>query len=133
VIRKDGTAVGVEIENGKCVGFPTASRKLEFYLKTLRGWRWGEQAMPGYIRSHVHWSEMDRSNGEMLSLPTFRLPTLIHSRSGNAKWPYEISNQNPIWIHTEDAQSFEVATGGMLKVHSAIGYFVDKVWVIGGD
>jgi anaerobic selenocysteine-containing dehydrogenase len=132
VIRKDGTAVGVEVEDRKCVGFPTVSRKLEFYSKTLRDWRWGEQAIPGYIRSHVHWSEIDRPKGEMLLLPTFRLPTLIHSRSGNAKWLYEISNQNPIWIHPEDAQKFEVATGDLLKVHSTIGYFVDKVWVTEG-
>ena len=41
VIRKDRTAVGVEIENGKFVGFPKASPKLEFYSKTLRDWRWG--------------------------------------------------------------------------------------------
>jgi anaerobic selenocysteine-containing dehydrogenase len=68
----------------------------------------------------------------MLLLPTFRLPTLIHSRSGNAKWLYEISNQNPLWIHPEDAQRFDVATGDLLKVHSAIGYFVDKVWVTEG-
>jgi hypothetical protein len=131
VTRKDGNAVGVEIENGKRVGFPTASRKLEFHSKTLRDWRWGEHAIPGYIRSHVHKSEMDRSKGEMLLLPTFRLPTLIHSRSGNAKWLYEISNRNPLWIHPEDAQRFEVATD-LLKVHSAIGYFVDKVWVTEG-
>jgi anaerobic selenocysteine-containing dehydrogenase len=132
IIRKDGTAVGVEIEDRRYVGFPTASRKLEFYSKTLREWRWGEHAIPGYIRSHVHWNEIDRSRGEMLLLPTFRLPTLIHSRSGNAKWLYEISNQNPIWIHPEDAQRFDVATGDLLKVHSAIGYFVDKVWVTEG-
>jgi anaerobic selenocysteine-containing dehydrogenase len=132
VIRKDGTAVGIEIEDQSYVGFPTASRKLEFYSKTLRDWRWGEQAIPGYIRSHVHSSEIDRSKGEMLLLPTFRLPTLIHSRSGNAKWLYEISNQNPIWIHPDDAQRFEVTTGDLLKVHSAIGYFVDKVWVTEG-
>jgi anaerobic selenocysteine-containing dehydrogenase len=65
----------------------------------------------------------------MLLLPAFRLPTLIHSRSGNAKWLLEISNQNPIWIHPDDAQRLEVAPGDLLKVHSAIGYFVDKVWV----
>ena len=46
VIRKDGTAVGVEIENGKRVGFPTPSRKLEFYSKTLRDWRWGSMRSP---------------------------------------------------------------------------------------
>ena len=36
----------------------------------------------------------------MVLLPTFRLPTLIHTRSGNAKWLYEISHSNPLWIHT---------------------------------
>ena len=39
-----------------------------------------------------------RRRGEMLLLPTFRLPTLIHSRSGNAKWLYEISHNNPLWL-----------------------------------
>ena len=39
----------------------------------------------------------------MLLLPTFRLPTLIHTRSGNAKWLYEISHRNPLWLHPEDA------------------------------
>ena len=51
--------------------------------------------MPGYIRSHVHWSNIDRDKGEMVLLPTFRLPTLIHTRSGNAKWLYEISHTQP--------------------------------------
>ena len=37
-------------------------------------------------------------------LPTFRLPTLIHTRSGNAKWLYEISHTNPLWLHPEDAR-----------------------------
>ena len=39
----------------------------------------------------------------MVLLPTFRLPTLIHTRSGNAKWLYEISHTNPLWLHPEDA------------------------------
>ena len=38
----------------------------------------------------------------MLLLPNFRLPTLIHSRSANAKWLYEIAHQNPVWVHTLD-------------------------------
>jgi anaerobic selenocysteine-containing dehydrogenase len=132
LITKNGAAVGVEIEGEKHVGFPTPSRKLEFYSKTLNDWRWPEYAVPGYIRSHVHWTEIDRAKGEMLLLPTFRLPTLIHTRSGNAKWLYEISNQNPIWIHPQDAARLGVATGGLLKIHSEIGYFVDKVWVTEG-
>ena len=34
----------------------------------------------------------------MALLPTFRLPTLIHTRSGNAKWLTELSHTNPIWV-----------------------------------
>jgi anaerobic selenocysteine-containing dehydrogenase len=132
VIRKDGRPVGVEIDGAAHVGFPTPSRKLEFYSRTVKDWGWPEHAIPGYIRSHVHWSNIDAERGEMLLLPTFRLPTLIHTRSGNAKWLNEISHRNPIWLHPRDAAKFGVATGDLLKIHSEIGYFVDKVWVTEG-
>ena len=48
--------------------------------------------------------------GEMVLLPTFRLPTLIHTRSGNAKYLNEISHRNPLWIHTSDAERLGLAT-----------------------
>ncbi|MCZ6767006.1 MAG: molybdopterin-dependent oxidoreductase, partial [bacterium] len=99
VIRKDGKAVGVEIDGKPLVGFPTPSRKLEFFSKTLKEWKWAEHATPGYIKSHVHRERIDASRNEMLLLPTFRLPTLIHSRSGNAKSLVEISHKNPVWMH----------------------------------
>jgi anaerobic selenocysteine-containing dehydrogenase len=132
VIRKNGQAVGVEIDGAAHAGFPTPSRKLEFYSRTLKEWGWPEHALPGYIRSHVHWSNIDADKGEMLLLPTFRLPTLIHTRSGNAKWLYEISHRNPIWLHPRDAAKFGVATGSLLKIYSEIGYFIDRVWVTEG-
>ena len=59
---------------------------------------------------------IDVNAGEMLLLPTFRLPTLIHTRSGNAKWLYEISHRNPLWINPKDAENLEVKTGDLLKV-----------------
>jgi anaerobic selenocysteine-containing dehydrogenase len=68
----------------------------------------------------------------MLLLPTFRLPTLIHTRSANAKWLYEISHKNPVWMHPEDAARLEVVTGDLIRVQTEIGYFVDKVWVTEG-
>jgi anaerobic selenocysteine-containing dehydrogenase len=129
VISTNGQAIGVEVDGRACQGFPTPSRKLELFSKTLRDWKWPEEALPGYIRSHVHWSNIDRAKGEMVLLPTFRLPTLIHTRSGNAKWLYEISHTNPLWIHPEDAARLHVATGDLLKIATAIGWFVDKVWV----
>ncbi len=129
VITKGGSPIGVEVDGIPCVGFSTPSRKLEFFSKTLKDWKWPEHAIPGYIKSHVHWQKIDQSKGEMLLLPTFRLPTLIHSRSGNAKWLYEISHNNPIWLHTRDAERLGVLTGDLLKIHTEIGYFIDKVWV----
>jgi anaerobic selenocysteine-containing dehydrogenase len=129
VAAKNGASVGVEVDGAVRAGFPTPSRKLEFYSKTLKDWKWPEHAVPTYGRSHVHWSAIDRAKGEMLLLPTFRLPTLIHSRSGNAKWLYEISHKNPLWLHSEDAGRLGVTTGDLLRVETEIGHFVDKVWV----
>ena len=132
VLSAQGSPVGVQIEDKACVGFPTPSRKLEFYSATLKDWGWPEYAIPSYIKSHVHRDNIDINKGEMLLLPTFRLPTLIHSRSGNAKWLYEISHTNPVWLHTRDAARLGVSTGDLVRVETSIGYFVDRVWVTEG-
>jgi anaerobic selenocysteine-containing dehydrogenase len=118
IAEKAGQPVGVEVDGVVRQGFPTPSRRLEFFSPTLKAWQWPEQAVPRYIQSHVHWSRIDRARGEMVLLPTFRLPTLIHT--------------NPIWLHPEDAARLEVATGDLLKVETGIGHFVDKVWVTQG-
>lgn len=68
----------------------------------------------------------------MILLPNFRLPTLIHTRSANCKWLYEITHTNPIWIHPSDATRLGVTTGALLRVDTEIGWFVDKVWVTEG-
>jgi anaerobic selenocysteine-containing dehydrogenase len=129
VVVKGGAAVGVEIDGQARLGFPTPSRKLEFFSPTLKAWKWPEQAVPNYVRSHVARSLIDRAAGEMVLLPTFRLPTLIHTRSGNSKWLYEISHTNPLWLHPEDAARLGVSSGDLLKVATRIGHFVDRVWV----
>src|SRR3989454_89567 len=129
VVVRDGQAVGLEVDGVARLGFPTPSRKLEFFSRTLKEWKWPAEAVPSYIRSHVHWSEIDRARGEMVLLPTFRLPTLIHTRSGNSKWLYEISHTNPLWLHPEDAARLGVTTGDLLRVTTAIGHFVDRAWV----
>lgn len=132
VIRKNGKDIGVQIGETAYVGFPTPSRKNEFYSQTMVDWGWSEYAIPTYIKSHIHQEKLDREKGEYVLLPTFRLPTLIHSRSGNAKWLMEISNRNPIWMHPQEAQRFGVRTGDLIRLNTDIGYFVDKVWVTQG-
>ncbi len=132
VITKDGKAIGIEVNGKAMVGFPTPSRKQEFFSQTMVDWKWPEYDIPVYIKSHVHEEEMDREKGDYPLVPTFRLPVLIHSRSGNAKWLTEIANRNPIWMHPDDATKFKLADGDLIKVNTEIGYFVDRVWVTQG-
>lgn len=128
-----GRPIGIQLDDGsRVMGFPTPSRRLEFYSPTMRDWGWPEYTMPVYIHSHVHPSKVDRGRNEAVLLSTFRLPTLIHTRSGNAKWLYEISHKNPVWIHPSDAERLGLHTGDLLKVVTEIGYFVDKAWVTEG-
>jgi anaerobic selenocysteine-containing dehydrogenase len=119
----------VAVDGAVVAGWPTPSRKLEIYSRTLDQWGWGEEALPGYVRSHVHRSALDAARGEMVLVPTFRLPTLIHTRSGNAKYLNEISHRNPLWIHTSDARRLGLRTGDLARVSTAIGHFVNHVWV----
>ena len=48
--------------------------------------------------ARVAHAAIDTEAGEMVLVPTFRLPTLIHTRSGNAKYLNEISNTHPLWM-----------------------------------
>jgi anaerobic selenocysteine-containing dehydrogenase len=138
VTRDNFQPYAQEAEDGKVVvdgkaraGFNTPSGKLEFFSPTLHDWGWTEQeyCIPWTLRSHVHPEEIDRDNGEMILLPNFRLPTLIHTRSANCKWLYEISHKNPVWMHTSDARRIGVRTNDLIRVETEIGYFVARVWV----
>ncbi|MCH7701651.1 MAG: molybdopterin-dependent oxidoreductase [Planctomycetes bacterium] len=152
----NGQPVGIEIDGTVIEGFRTPSRLLEFYSPTMIEWGWPEHTIPGYIVSHinertstneprtsvradsVHPTALNHLEGNPPSdqhdrtfclLPTFRLPTLIHTRSGSAKWLNEISQQNPIWIHTSDAAQWNLRTGDLVRITTDIGYFVDRAWV----
>ncbi|MGA0061299.1 MAG: molybdopterin dinucleotide binding domain-containing protein, partial [Planctomycetota bacterium] len=132
-VRVGGQIVGVVDEDGvACAGFPTPSRRIELHASVLTEWKWPEHADPGYIQSHVHESQLDRSRNEFALVSTFRLPTLIHTRSANSKWLTELSNTNPVWIHTSDAARLGVGTGDLVRVSTRIGYYVNKVWVTEG-
>ena len=125
---------GVEVDGVRRKGFGTPSGKLEFFTQTLHDWGWKdkEYTIPWTLESHVAPRHIDRDRGEMILLPNFRLPTLIHTRSANCKWLYEISHANPIWIHPSDAQRLGVASGDLLRVETQIGWFIDKCWVTEG-
>jgi len=122
--------VGVDMENKISRGFPTPSGRLEFYSKTLKDWGWPEYALPTYIKSHIHRERLEP--GQMVLIPTFRLPVQIHTRSANAKWLDEIAHTNPLWIHPTDAARIGIQTGTLVRVETEIGYFVVKAWVTQG-
>ena len=105
-------------------GFPTPSRQARDLLPHAGrvGLRRSRRA-PDYIRSPTSTGAQHRTPaaGEMVLLPTFRLPTLIHTRSGNAKWLQEISHTNPLWIHPEDAERIGCRDGDLARVATRIG------------
>ena len=123
--------VGVLIDGEPRHGFPSPSGRQQFYSRTLAEWGWDDPqyTLPNYIRSHVHPENIDYEAGEMVLVPTFRLPTQIHSRSSNSKWLEEISHNNPVWIHSKDAARLGVETGDLCRVETEIGYYVNEVWV----
>jgi len=156
VITKNGKPVGVMVEDEPVVGYNTPSRKLELFSKTMADWKWPEFTLPEYYRSHIHRSAQSASTGDpgeefdpqytplvrwpndahgavYTLLPIFRLPNLIHTRSGNAKHLYEISHKNPLWLNPVDAKAMgNVRTGDLMKVHTEIGFFVLHAWVTEG-
>lgn len=132
VYKKGKKNIAVEVDGRPRMGFPTPSMKNEFFSQTMVDWGWPEYAIPTYIKSHIHLDNLDQEKGEFVLVPTFRLPTLIHSRTGSAKWLVEISNRNPIWMHPEDAARWDFQTGDLVKMNTDIGYFIDKVWVTEG-
>jgi len=122
-------AAGVMVDGIARRGFPTPSGKLEFFSSTLAAWGWPELAIPTAVESHVSPKQMDASNSEFCLVPTFRLPVMIHTRSGNAKWLNEIAHSNPLWISTADAQRLSVEVGDLVRVETEIGWFVVRAWV----
>jgi anaerobic selenocysteine-containing dehydrogenase len=156
IITKEGKPVGLMVEDKAVAGYNTPSRKLELFSKTMADWKWPEFTLPEYYRSHIHRSAQAASLGQPAEefdptympiaewpkdargevytlLPIFRLPNLIHTRSGNAKFLYEISHKNPLWVNPVDAEKLGgVRTGDLIKVHTEIGYFVLHAWVTEG-
>jgi len=156
VITKAGKPVGVVVEDTAVAGYNTPSRKLELFSKTMAEWKWPEFTLPEYYRSHIDRAAQGASvgqpgeefdakytpvvewrkeaGGEVYTLlPIFRLPNLIHTRSGNAKFLYEISHKNPLWVNPVDAKKLGgIRTGDLMKVHTEIGYFVLHAWVTEG-
>ena len=134
VLDEQGHRLGVAIDGVVRNGFATPSGKLELWSETLHDWGWPEleHVGPWPLESHVSPKNVDRSKGEMILLPNFRLPTLIHTRSANAKWLYEISHTNPLWMNPLDAARLGLDTGSLARVATEIGWFVDRVWVTEG-
>ena len=112
-VRKDGKVIAAIVDGQARVGFNTPSKRQELFSKTTVEWGWPEYAIPTYVKSHIHPENL--GDNEIVLVPTFRLPTLIHTRSGNAKWLAEISNRNPLWMHTSDGERWGIKTGDLVR------------------
>ncbi|WP_456401085.1 molybdopterin-dependent oxidoreductase [Persephonella sp.] len=142
-LHSERHTIGV-LKDGKLLrGFHTPTGLLEFYSKTFVEWNWPEYAIPIYPRNkderkkmihivtHVHHDYMVEPNAFVLN-PIYRLPYNIHTRSVNAKWLMEISqNHNPIWIYKGDADRLGIKRGDPIKLRVVdtltdieVGYFV---------
>jgi anaerobic selenocysteine-containing dehydrogenase len=124
--------VATVVDGVRCRGFNTPSRKLELYSETLSDWGWEELATPTYARTHVHHSLIDHERGEYVLVPTYRLPTMVHSRSGNAKYLNELAHTHPLLVCPEDAERIGVATNDLVRIETEIGFFVIKAFVTEG-
>jgi anaerobic selenocysteine-containing dehydrogenase len=126
--RSNGAVVGVRTDDGPRTGFASPSRKLEWWSKTMDEWGWHEEAIPTYLKTHVYWRDRDEAAGERILVPIFRLPTLIHTRSGNSKYLYEISHGHPLWMNPRDGEALGFETGDLVRINTDIGHFVMRVW-----
>ncbi len=126
--RKGGTVTGVGFDDGARRGFGSPSKKLEWWSQTMAEWGWQDEAIPTYLKTHVYWRDLDTDAGERILLPIFRLPTLIHTRSGNAKYLYEISHGHPLWVNPADADALGIDTGQMVRITTDSGHFVMRAW-----
>ena len=101
---------------------------------TMRDWGWPEHATPGlHRRPTCAPPEIDLAAGELVLMPTFRLPTMIHTRSGNAKYLNEITNSHPLWMQRHRRRGGSaVATGDLVRLNTEIGHFVARVWATEG-
>ncbi|MFQ5551281.1 MAG: molybdopterin dinucleotide binding domain-containing protein, partial [Gemmatimonadales bacterium] len=127
-----GDVVGVRQGDEVVSGFATPSRRLELYSATLAAWGWEELAVPTYAKSHVALSEIDSAAGEFCLIPTFRIPIMIHTRTGNSKWLNEIAHTNPLWINRADAERLGLGNGDLVRVNTVTGYYVVRAWVTEG-
>ena len=131
-VRRQGKTVAIVVDGKARIGFNTPSRRQELFSTTTAEFGWPEFAVPTYVKSHIHPTLLDAEKGEVVLVPTFRLPTLIHTRSGNAKWLNEISNRNPVWMNPNDAKKWGINTGDLIRITTEIGYFVNRAWVTEG-
>ncbi|MDH5504429.1 MAG: molybdopterin-dependent oxidoreductase [Acidimicrobiia bacterium] len=126
--RRDGKVVGVRAGDETVTGFASPTKKLEWWSKTMDEWGWKDESIPTYLKTHVYWRDLDQAAGQRVLVPIFRLPTLIHTRSGNAKYLYEISHGHPLWINPIDAEALGLESGQLVRVSTDNGHFVIRAW-----
>ena len=125
---------GIVLDGKPVSGFPTPSRKLEFYSRTLRDWKWPEYALPSLHqepRPPGQPGPRQRASSRSSRRSACRRSSTRAraTRSGSTRSRTPI----PCGCTRRTPQRLGVKTGDLLKVNTEIGYFVSKVWVTEGD
>jgi anaerobic selenocysteine-containing dehydrogenase len=147
-----GSVIGVEVDGKVYVGFPTPTRKLEFYSTALRDWGLGEYALPIYPRtikehelfplivSQIHFKYIktpSEGGDEFAYLANNRyLFQSENSRTEYALYNFELEPASYLWMNARDAAKLGLKSGDLVRVTIVetllndleISYFVTRVW-----
>ena len=124
-IRKDGKAIGVQINGRNYVGFGTPSKKIELYKESFK--KYGFNPLPVYKRL----PSRDRKDNELV-LTTYKVNVHTQSRTASLKYLAELYHKNPMWIHTKAAAARGISDGDLVRVTSSLGYIVTRAHVTEG-
>jgi len=124
-IRKDGHAIGVQVNGRNCVGFGTPSRRIEIYKEGFR--KYGFNPLPVYKRL----PSRDKKPSEMV-LVTYKVNVHTQSRTASIKYLAELYHKNPAWIGPKAAAARGIGDGDLIRITSPLGYLVTRAHVTEG-
>jgi len=124
-IRKDGSAIGVQLGDKNMVGFGTPSRRIELYKESYK--KYGFNPLPVYKRLPSRDKQADE-----LVLTTYKVNVHTQSRTASLKYLAELYHKNPAWINPKTAAARGILDGDLIRVTSSLGYLVTRAHVTEG-
>ena len=124
-IKKDGNAIGVNVDGRNMVGFGTSSRRIELYKDSYK--KYGFNPLPVYKRL----PSRDKKPDELV-LTTYKVNVHTQSRTASLKYLAELYHKNPAWVNPKTAAARGIVDGALIRVSSSLGYIVTRAHVTEG-